>query len=270
MRARRALSSLVRQYLQHAPSERGTTLLRRWTSPWLVARLATGPWIRVSGVSCFEWAVFEGRESPEAKTLAAFLALLRPGATVLDVGANIGLYTLSVAARVGPQGHVLAFEPDPAAARRLRENVALNAFGNVTVVEAAATDACGTLPLHRAGDSECSSLFDSGLAASASAVRVTTIDTEVERAGLARVDLLKLDVEGAELHALRGAQRLLTGPDPPPLLVEANPITLRAAGASALALRRLLESFAYRITVVERIAWGGDWTENWLAVRSGA
>jgi len=266
----RALSSVVRQYVKHAPSERGTTFLRRRTAPWLVARLATGPWIRVSGVSCFEWAVFEGRESPEARTLAAFLSLVRPGATVVDVGANIGLYTLSVAARVGPHGRVLALEPDPAAARRLRENVELNDFRNVAVVEAAAADAGGALQLQRAGDSECSSLFETGLEASSVAVRATTIDAEVERAGLARVDLLKLDVEGAELRALRGAERLLRGPDPPRLLVEANPITLRAAGTSVLDLRRCIESFGYRIAIVERIAWGGEQTENWLAVRPSA
>jgi hypothetical protein len=60
MRVRRALSSVVRLYLQHAPTERGTYFLKRMTAPWLVARLPTGPWIRVSGVSCFEWVVFDG------------------------------------------------------------------------------------------------------------------------------------------------------------------------------------------------------------------
>jgi len=264
----RALSNVVRSYLQHAPTERGTDFLKHRTAPWLVARHPTGSWIRVSGVSCFEWRVFEGGQSPEARTMDHFLELVCPGATMIDAGANIGYYTLTVAARVGPRGRVLSLEPNPAAARRLRENIALNALNNVGVVEAAASRAPGTMPFHLAGDSEGSSFFDSGLDLSGAVeVTVTTIDAEVERAGLDRVDLLKLDVEGAEILALCGAERLLTGSHAPRLLVEANPITLRAAGASMEDLRRCVESFGYRISVLERLPWRGEDTENWLATR---
>jgi FkbM family methyltransferase len=269
MHLSRALSGVVRHYLRHAPTDRGTYFLKRKTSPWLVAQLPTGPWIRVSGVSCFEWVVFEGGQSPETRTLDAFLERVRPGATVVDVGANIGLYTLSVAARAGPRGRVLAVEPNPLAARRLRENVALNQFENVAIVEAAMADAPGTLRLHLAPDSECSSLFETELGTGGGVeVRVTTIDAEVERARLARVDLLKIDVEGAEIRALIGAERLLTGPDAPILLVEANPIMLHAAGASMGELRRCVESYGYQISVVERLPWRGEDTENWLAIRT--
>lgn len=264
MLVQRALSSVVRQVLLHAPVERGTWMLRRRTSPWLVARLPTGPWIRVSGVSSLEWAVFEGRESPEARTLEVFLARVRAGMTVIDVGSNIGLYTLPVAARVGPSGRVIAIEPNPIVARRLRENLARNWFHNVSVIEAAATDVRGTLQLHLGDDSECSSLYGEAGFGSID-VRATTVDEQVQAAALPRVDLLKIDVEGAELSALRGAEQLLAGPDPPVLLVEANPVTLRAAGTSIAALRDCIESFGYRISVVQRIVWGGAQTENWLA-----
>ncbi len=78
---------------------------------------------------------------------------------VIDVGANVGYYALMAATRVGPSGRVIAYEPGPAPAARLRENVALNGLSNVTVVEAAVADRPGTLHLNLVEDSEASSLY---------------------------------------------------------------------------------------------------------------
>jgi FkbM family methyltransferase len=74
---------------------------------------------------------------------------LRPGMVVADVGANLGLYTLLAAERVGPAGRVHSFEPDPQNAALLRRNVAANVYNNVVLHEAAVADRQGVVALHR-------------------------------------------------------------------------------------------------------------------------
>jgi FkbM family methyltransferase len=268
--AARLGSQMVRLYLRFVPFRRGKWWLRRRAAGWLVARLDTGPWIRVSGVSDFEWRTLEGHEAAEDRTAALFGRLLRPGEVVLDVGANVGYYSLSAAARVGPGRRVFAFEPGPAAAARLRENAALNGLNNLQVIEAAVADRPGTLRLHLSEDSEAASLFPSATGVAASVeVPVTTLDDFVKQAALPRVDLLKIDAEGAEVGILRGGRQLLAGADAPVLIVEANPVTLEAAGESVAALRAELEGLGYTIAVIESVPWRGAVVENWLATRKG-
>jgi FkbM family methyltransferase len=268
--AARLGSQLVRLYLRFVPFRRGKWWLRRRAAAWLVARLDTGPWIRVSGVSDFEWRTLEGSEAAEDRTAALFGRLLRAGGVVLDVGANVGYYALSAAARVGPGGRVVAFEPGPAAATRLRENASLNGLTNLQVIEAAVADRPGRLCFHLSGDSEAASLFESATGAAGSVeVPVTTLDNFVKDAGLARVDLLKIDAEGAEVGILRGGRQLLAGADAPVVIVEANPVTLEAAGESVAALRAELERLGYTIAVIEGAPWRGAVVENWLATRKG-
>ncbi len=262
----RLASGLVRLAQRFAPMGRGKWWLRRKSSGWLVTRLETGPWIRISGVSDFEWSVLDGNEGSEDRTASLFLQLVSPGHVVIDVGANVGFYSLTAASLVGPAGRVVAFEPGPKTASRLRENAALNGFANLVVVEAAVSDKPGVLRLHLGEDSEGNSLFDPGQEATDSVeVSVLTLDAYAEAEGIARVDLLKIDAEGAEVGIIRGARRVLTGPDAPPVIVEANPLTLRTAGESVGSLRAELESLGYTIEVIEAMPWRGEVVENWLS-----
>lgn len=129
---------------------------------------------------------------------------LKPGDVVYDVGASIGFLAVICARLVGPAGRVIAFEPSPPAAARLRHNVAINGFDNVDVLEVGVADVvgAGTLVASTYGG-------ESGLAwarAEASAdggVPLTTID-EVVAGGTPAPALVKLDIEGGEVAALRG------------------------------------------------------------------
>ncbi len=264
--AARLSSGMVRIAQRFAPMGRGKWWLRRKSSGWLVTRLETGPWIRISGVSDFEWSVLDGNEGSEARTASLFRQLVSPGHVVFDVGANVGFYSLTAASLVGPSGRVVAFEPGPKTASRLRENAALNGFCNHVVVEAAVSDKPGVLCLHLGEDSEASSLYDAGPSATGSVeVSVVTLDAYAEAEGIARVDLLKIDAEGAEVGIIRVARRMLTGPDAPPVIVEANPVTLRMAGESVGSLRAELQSLGYTLEVIEAMPWRGEVVENWLA-----
>lgn len=173
--------------------------------------------------------------------------ILKPGMTVLDVGANEGLYTLFSARRVGPPGRVVAFEPSSRERSRLEHNVARNRLGNVTVVPCAVGSSHGTAALqiasgvHSGHNTLGALVYDDAPAAGIEHVPVERLDTLIERLGVATVDVIKIDVEGAEMHVLEGARRTLTT-HRPILMVEANDEALRAQGASTAALLAFLRN----------------------------
>jgi FkbM family methyltransferase len=142
----------------------------------------------------------EGRWEPDE---AAWLrAVLTPGATVVDCGANIGYFSLLAAGIVGAAGRVIALEPEPANLRLLRANLWRNGADNVTVVPAAASDARGLLALRFNRDNNTG---DHQVHAEATAgdtlVPALTIDELV--AG-ERVDVVKIDTQGADDAVVRG------------------------------------------------------------------
>lgn len=191
----RILSRLVAAY----PFERGRTRLRRVTSPWLVGRLPFGPWVRVSGVVDAEWEFLSHRVKEEATT-EFIKSFLKPGMTFVDVGANVGYFTLLAASR---GCRVVAFEPTPAVVVRLHENVALNGFDEVTVVNAAVADKRGTLKLFLSPDDpEANNLYEGSISVEVSTV---SLDDALADHGVKKVDLLKIDAEGAEPMILIGA-----------------------------------------------------------------
>jgi FkbM family methyltransferase len=143
---------------------------------------------------------------------------LRPGDTALDIGASHGAITLPMAQRVGPQGHVYAFEPARAARASLNQLVSLNGIQNVTVVGAAVSDFGGSAEFREyTSENELSWASDmSALLAgppqdkyfTTYTVDVITIDEFVAQHGLSPV-AAKLDIEGNEFYALQGARNTL-------------------------------------------------------------
>lgn len=143
---------------------------------------------------------------PEYDDMLFALRLLRPGDCVIDVGANIGLYSLLAASRIG-DGRVIALEPDPLTAARLRENTELNRLRNVEVRVEAAGAEHGHARLTTGLDAE-NYIVGEGSTAATTTVLVSALDDLVDPG--AQVALVKLDVEGFESEVLRGAGRLLT------------------------------------------------------------
>jgi FkbM family methyltransferase len=140
---------------------------------------------------------------------AAFRKVVRAGSTVLDVGANVGAYTLLFAQWAGPAGRVIAFEPAPASIAGLRRQLHLNGLtGRVEVVAAAVGDAVGSASFECDGASGANALATSPRGAHTITVATTTIDAFCAERGV-RPDVIKIDVEGSELDVLRGARRTL-------------------------------------------------------------
>jgi FkbM family methyltransferase len=131
------------------------------------------------------------------------------GDVVVDVGANIGYYTLLFARRVGPGGHVYAFEPDPRNFELLRRNILQNGYTNVTCVPCAVSDCAGFGRLYRSADNRGDHrIYDSHDGREAIDTRCISLDdyfVGVNRA----VNFIKMDIQGAEAQALRGMCRLL-------------------------------------------------------------
>lgn len=141
-------------------------------------------------------------ESGEVET--AIMSLIRPGSVFLDVGAHVGHYTLR-AARIADR--VLAVEANPRTAERLRENIALNALDNVTVFEVAAWDTVTTLHLERPNKQDRDGSTRVLPGPGQDQVQACPLDEVLT--GLDRLDVIKLDVEGADLHALWGMRGII-------------------------------------------------------------
>lgn len=156
---------------------------------------------------------------------AAVAARVRPGDVVYDVGANVGFYTVLVARLTGPGGRVVAFEPFAESAARARANAASNGFAHVEVVEAAVADAPGTAWLTFSNTPVTHHLAGAGATRRPSGtdgteVAVTSIDAFVAGGGPVP-DVVKLDVEGSEVAALRGMAATLRD-HRPAVLVEVH------------------------------------------------
>jgi FkbM family methyltransferase len=168
--------------------------------------------------------------------------LLQPGDVFVDGGANVGLFTLVAAERVGPTGKVIAFEPGRTVRLRLLENVVLNRFSQVEVIPFALSSAAGQASFRtfEIGGSALNHLTPiDGEGGGLETVALTTLDAVLIPHDRDRVTLIKLDLEGAEHDALLGAAAILRERRPD-LLLEIEPPHLQRMGTSAGAVADLL------------------------------
>lgn len=141
----------------------------------------------------------------EADTLDVFCHKYHPGSgdVIIELGAGCGTETVTLSRLVGPAGRVVAVEASPRAADLLRATVSANDLSNVTVVEAAISDSCGFVEISDRGG--VGGIQNSILnARGGHRVRSLTLDTLVAEVGLGDVDLLKVNIEGAERLMIRG------------------------------------------------------------------
>lgn len=162
------------------------------------------------------------RRSYEPHVARELRALLRPGLSVIDLGANIGYYTMLAAARVGPAGRVAAFEPGPSNAALLARSAAANGFRNVTLFPCAAAGAATVVDLLL--DDSNGRLVGAG---TPGALRVQAVSLDALLGPGYPVDLIKMDIEGAEGLALAGMRRLIAARRPI-IVSEFSPAALRA------------------------------------------
>ena len=182
----------------------------------------------------------------ESYELELFRSSIRPGMMVADVGAHVGLYSLVAAAALGGTGRVVAFEPEPANYRLLLRNIESNGFSNISAVRKAVADRSGSLGFYvDPVQSTLHSLrpLEDGQAPSTT-VETTTLD---EFFSTERLDVLKMDVEGAEGSVLAGMRGLIKRNPTIKLFCEFNPTFLRAAGTDPVAFLRELTAYGFAL-----------------------
>ena len=134
-----------------------------------------------------------------------FASMVSEGAVVYDIGAHVGFYTLLASKLVGPRGKVLSFEPLPRNAHYLQEHLRLNSIENVTFIQSAISDKSGTAFFEEERSGYMGSLSSKGCIE----VKTDCLDELIARGDFPAPECMKIDVEGAELSVLKGAESIL-------------------------------------------------------------
>ncbi len=195
------------------------------------------------------------RDDFEAGLFRFLEGVVRPGDVVLEVGANIGIFTVLLGRWVGPRGHVYAFEPAPETRALLEDHLMLNGVQDrVTVVADAISDVPGRSSFHAAGMSGRNALSPNThgeRGPDTVEVPVTTIDAFCKERNVIPT-LIKMDIEGYEIHALRGARDVIAK-HAPALIVELHHLNWPEIGVSAGEMDEMLSRMEsnYRVQSLE-------------------
>lgn len=172
---------------------------------------------------------------------------IKPGDVVLDIGANIGYYTLIFAKLVGGNGKVYAFEPDPTNFTLLNKNVEINGYENVVLVPKAVSNRSGKLKLYLSetnkGDHRIYNSYDGRKFVEIEGVKLDEYFKDYS----GKIDLIKMDIQGAESIALQGMSELLKKNKSVKILSEFCPLYLKGAGTEPSEYLKLLLEHGFKL-----------------------
>lgn len=221
---------------------------------YAVARLARKPYIEIKGQRLHldpadsNRLSIRGDYEPFETELVE--RLLGPGEIAIDLGANVGYYTLLMARAVGEMGKVYAFEPDPGNYALLRENVQWNGHQNVVTEKLAVSNMSGPAQLHKEAFNDATpSLWRSDHCRSSVEVQCARLDDYFESHADdgVRIRLIKMDIEGAEALAIEGMTRLLEDNPAVVILTEYLPNVMRSLGTEPRDFLERLQSLGFAL-----------------------
>jgi FkbM family methyltransferase len=187
------------------------------------------------------------REIYEPFETALFKKAIKPGQTVLDIGANIGYYTLIAAKIVGPRGKVYAFEPDPDNFSLLKKNVEINGYANVVLINKAVSDKTKTAPFFlnktNKGDHR---LYDSNDGRPSILVQTVKLDDFFKKLN-SKIHFIKMDIQGSEAMALEGLKATIKNNSRIKLMTEFWPYGLNQAGHSPSDYLKTLKTLKFKL-----------------------
>lgn len=191
----------------------------------------------------------------EVHEVSFILNALEPGMIFFDVGTNAGVFAISAAKKIGGKG-VFAFEPCSSTCELLKRNLRLNRIADVNVVQMALGDSVGeaVMQVNAPGKDGLNTLGQAthpdSKVIGQEEVRITTVDVFMRENQIPRVDVMKVDIEGAELMLFRGARDLLQRVDAPLILFEGFGSLTRGFGYHPVEILWLLESCGYTLFVL--------------------
>jgi len=181
------------------------------------------------------------------------------GMTVLDVGANVGEITLVCSKLVGTSGHVFAFEPAERIRESLTRNVNANAIKNVSISSVGLADYDGSATIYESCGQGAPDDEHHGLGSlygnpsehcSLGVIKITQLDRVCEELSIQRIDLIKIDVEGAELACLRGAKNIISSMRPR-IIIEIQAYSSHRAGYDQGDILDFLSTFGYEFHLID-------------------
>ena len=209
----------------------------------------------------------------EVETTQQLDRVVQPDMVMLDIGAHVGYYSCRYAPILGENGRIFAFEPHPRTFAVLSHNV--GKYKNVTAVQAALAAEEGTAELHdylmmsasgslhydeslveiqqaHISEKDVAPRIDEGFAAQTFTVRTMPVDEYLAEQGITQVDVVKMDIEGAELGALRGMTKTIANSPNLVLVMEYNPQALKAFGHDPVAaLKEVMAMGFSQLNVIE-------------------
>ncbi|MDQ3193231.1 MAG: FkbM family methyltransferase [Bacteroidota bacterium] len=217
---------------------------------FILYRLGNNLKIKLYKNDYLSYLIFRGNfEKDEQQFLNSFL---KPGATFLDIGANIGFFSLLASKKVQNHGKVFSFEPVPSTFKKLKENIEINKCKNITVFNNALSDNKETLAMQVSIDG-----FDAwnsfgkpsgGNKFSEIQFQTDTIDNLISTKLFSdKIDLIKIDVEGWELFVLKGAEKILLSDYGTVFMIEFNDENFKGAGYIGNDIFDFLESYGFSL-----------------------
>lgn len=223
------------------------------TAEWIIRRVVP------SSVKIPEGIVTLNRQDPAMSGLLAF-GLFEPfatkvfrdqvkeGMTVIDIGANIGYYSLIASVLSGANGRIIAYEPETENHSFLLKNIELNKLSNVTSIKKALSNKEGTSDFYiTEGNMSTYALVDNRSASKKISVPTITLDHSLSSLGITKVDVIKMDIEGAEPLALEGMKETLARNRDIIIFTEFYPKAMRRLGKEPLSFLQTLHALGFSI-----------------------
>jgi FkbM family methyltransferase len=193
-----------------------------------------------------QYVLVRGDRDTEATLGAVLRRGIKPGDVVIDVGANIGWFTLMAAKQAGPEGLVIAFEPEPRNFAWLKQNVDLNECKNVRLEQKALSDKAGSIRLYLSQTNENHSIAP--MEGGRGSIDVEAIRFDDYPLGSSKpIRWIKIDTEGAEGLIVKGMRETLKSPELVGVVMEFNPVQLKPAGTDPLALLHEVHDLGFTV-----------------------
>lgn len=210
--------------------------------------LKSGEWLYKNAYFIYEPLYFFYKKKNESFEINLIKNIIKKNDTVIDIGANIGFYTKLFAHIVGPQGRVYAFEPDPKNFHHLKKNT--QSLKNVIIENKAISAYSGKIKLYHSELNVDHRVYPNKNCTNYQEIECTSIDDYFSNFNMPEIHLIKIDIQGYEPYAIKGAIDTIKNNKSLKLITEFWPYGLNEVGSSAIEYFNLLQNYFNKIYLI--------------------